>query len=60
VRAVLILVVLGTIALLVAWQVSRRSLARRANQKHIAELEAENARLDELLRSQAPQDRERR
>lgn len=47
-RALLILAVLGPMAVLIAWGASRQALAAIRRKRHIAELEAENRRLDRL------------
>jgi hypothetical protein len=48
-RAALILATLLPLAAVVDWFVSRAVLAGQRRQRRIAELEAENERLDELL-----------
>jgi cell division protein FtsB len=49
VKALLILAVLIPLAVVVAWYASRPILARKQRLRRIEELEAENARLDDLL-----------
>ena len=51
-KALLILAVLVPLAVMVAWYASRPILARKQRIRRIEELEAENARLDELLKEQ--------
>jgi hypothetical protein len=48
-RAVLILATLLPLAVIAGWLVSRPILAEQRRRRHIAELEAENERLDALL-----------
>jgi len=49
-KALLILVVLIPLAVVVAWYATRPILARKQRLRRIEELEAENARLDDLLK----------
>ena len=51
-RAVLLVAIFGTLAVLAAWFIARSFVRRRGNQRRIEELEAENAQLDELLEKQ--------
>jgi hypothetical protein len=48
-RAVLILATLLPLAVIAGWLLSRPILAEQRRRRHIAELEAENERLDALL-----------
>lgn len=48
-KALLILAVLVPLAVMVAWYASRPILARKQRIRRIEALEAENARLDDLL-----------
>jgi lipopolysaccharide biosynthesis regulator YciM len=56
VRVLLILAVLLPLAVVVGWFVSRPILAAQNRRRHIAELEAENERLDALLKRDADAD----
>jgi hypothetical protein len=49
-KALLILAVLIPLAVIVAWYATRPILARKQRVRRIEELEAENARLDDLLK----------
>jgi hypothetical protein len=51
-RLLLILVVLGCLALLVAYKVARGAVRHRNELRHTQELIEENQRLDELLEKQ--------
>ena len=57
-RVLLLLVVFGTLAALIAWRAARSFVRRRKNVRRIAALEAENERLDELLRRQQEQEKQ--
>jgi len=59
VRVLLLLVVFGTLAALIAWRAARAFVRRRNNQRSIAALEAENERLDELLQRQQEREKQR-
>jgi hypothetical protein len=52
-KALLILAVLVPLAVMVAWYATRPIIARKQRVRRIEELEAENARLDELLKEKA-------
>jgi hypothetical protein len=49
-KALVILAVLIPLAVIIAWYVTRPILARKQRLRRIEELEAENARLDDLLK----------
>ena len=55
-RVVLILVTLLPLAAVVGWFVSRPILAAQQRRRHIAELEAENEKLDALLKRDSGED----
>ena len=56
-RVLGILVVALILLIVVAAVVNAKAVKPARNRKHIAELEADNKRLDELLNRQPPQDR---
>jgi len=50
VKALVVLAVLIPLAVVVAWYATRPILARKQRRRRIEELEAENVRLDDLLK----------
>jgi hypothetical protein len=49
-KALVIVAILVPLAVIVAWYATRPILARKQRLRRIKELEAENARLDDLLK----------